>query len=98
MSTKNISEINFKLVNGKGSPIVAIASLIYDHNLYLGSIALRQESNGIIKCLFPTKKIGNQQFSIYNPINKETQEAISKSIIQEFQNFMRLVANDSRTA
>lgn len=98
MSNKNISEINFKLVNGKGSPIVAIASLVYDHNLYLGSIALRQESNGIIKCLFPTKKIGNQQFNIYNPINKETQEAISKSIIQEFQNFMQLVANDSRSA
>ena len=51
MNNNNISEINFKLVNGKGSPIVAIASLVYDHNLYLGSIALRQESNGIIKCL-----------------------------------------------
>lgn len=86
--TKILSEIKFHLTSGKDSNIVAICSANYKNELYLGSIAIKREQDGTLKCLFPNKKIGNSNISIYYPLNRGIQKEISNSIITKYQNLL----------
>ena len=87
--TKNIlSEIKFHLTSGRDSNIVAICSANYKNELFIGSIAIRREKDGKLKCLFPNKKIGDNNISIYYPLSRDIQEEISNSIITKYQNLL----------
>lgn len=92
MTNQILSEIKFHLTSGKDSNIVAICSANYKNELFIGSIAIRRENDGKLKCLFPNKKIGNSKISIYYPLNKDIQERISNLIITKYQNLL----NDSK--
>lgn len=91
-----ISEVQIQLVKPIDG-LIAFASLVLDHRIYLGSIAVHQKLDGSgFRLTYPTKKTGNRQFHIFHPIEKaishQIEEAISEKLIallekSENQNF-----------
>ena len=64
--------------------LVAIASVIADNCLYLGSVGVFTRLNGSgYRITYPTKKIGEKNINIYHPINRKTSKAIEEAIISE---------------
>ena len=64
--------------------LVAIASVVADNSLYLGSVGVYTRLDGSgYRITYPTKKIGNGNINIYHPINRETSKAIEEAIISE---------------
>ena len=62
--------------------LVAIASVVADNSLYLGSVGVFTRLNGSgYRITYLTKKIGEKNINIYHPINKETSKAIEEAII-----------------
>ena len=69
--------------------LVAIASVIADNSLFLGSVGVFTRLNGSgYRITYPTKKIGEKNINIYHPINKETSKAIEKAIILEAEKIL----------
>ena len=69
--------------------LVAIASVVADNSLYLGSVGVYTRLDGSdYRITYPTKKIGNRNINIYHPINKETSKAIEKAIISEAEKIL----------
>ena len=69
--------------------LVAIASVVADNSLFLGSVGLYTRIDGTgYRITYPTKKIGNKSINIYHPINKETSKAIEKAIISEAEKIL----------
>ncbi len=64
--------------------LVAIASVIADNSLYLGSVGVFTRLNGSgYRITYPTKKVGNKSLNVYHPINKETSKTIEEAIISK---------------
>lgn len=69
--------------------LVAIASIVADNSLYLGSVGVYKRLDGSgYRITYPTKKIGNKNINIYHPINKETSKAIEEAIISEAEKIL----------
>ena len=69
--------------------LVAIASVVADNSLYLGSVGVFTRLNGSgYRITYPTKKIGNKNINIYHPINKETSKAIEEAIISKAEKIL----------
>jgi len=69
--------------------LVAIASVVADNSLYLGSVGVYTRIDGSgYRITYPTKKIGNKNINIYHPINKETSKAIEEAIISEAEKIL----------
>jgi len=69
--------------------LVAIASVVADNSLYLGSVGVFTRLNGSgYRITYPTKKIGNRNINIYHPINKETSKEIEEAIISEAEKIL----------
>ena len=69
--------------------LVAIASVVADNSLYLGSVGVYTRLDGSgYRITYPTKKIGNRNINIYHPINKETSKAIEEAIISEVEKML----------
>ena len=69
--------------------LVAIASVVADNSLYLGSLGVYTRLNGSgYRITYPTKKIGEKNINIYHPINKETSKAIEEAIISEAEKIL----------
>lgn len=64
--------------------LVAIASVVADNSLYLGSVGVHTRLDGSgYRITYPTKKIGEKNINIYHPINKETSRVIEEAIISK---------------
>ena len=69
--------------------LVAIASVVADNSLYLGSVGVFTRLNGSgYRITYLTKKIGEKNINIYHPINKETSKAIEEAIISEAEKIL----------
>ena len=69
--------------------LVAIASVVADNSLYLGSVGVFTRLNGSgYRITYLTKKIGEKNINIYHPINKETSKAIEEAIIPEAEKIL----------
>ena len=69
--------------------LVAIASVVADNSLYLGSVGVYTRLDGSgYRITYPTKKIGEKNINIYHPINKETSKAIEEAIISEAEKIL----------
>ena len=78
-----ITEIQIIPIKPKDS-LVAIASVVADNSLYLGSVGVFTRLNGLgYRITYPTKKIGGKNINIYHPINKETSRMIEEAIISK---------------
>ncbi len=62
--------------------LVALASVVFDEVLYLGSIGIhtRRDGNGY-RITYPTKKLGQKDFNIYHPINRQVGQLIEETIL-----------------
>ena len=70
--------------------LVAIASVIADNCLFLGSVGIYTRIDGSgYRITYPTKKIGNRDMNIYHPINKETSKAIEEAIISKVKEIFK---------
>ena len=66
--------------------LVAIASVIDDNCLYLGSVGVYTRIDGSgYRITYPTKKIGSRDINIYHPINKETSKIIEEAIFEKLK-------------
>ena len=78
-----ITEIQIIPIKPKNG-LVAIASIVIDNSLYLGSVGIYTKLDGSgYRITYPTKKIGEKSFNIFHPINQETGEMIEQAIISE---------------
>lgn len=68
--------------------LVAFASLVLDHSLYLGSIGIVTRPEGGYRLVYPTKKVGAANINIYHPINKEVATHIEEEIIKTYEEVM----------
>ena len=80
MRITEVQIIPIKPVNG----LVAIASVVFDDCLYLGSIGVYTKLNGFgYRITYPTKDRGGKSFNIYHPIRKEVSKAIEAAVIEK---------------
>lgn len=78
MTITEIQIVPIKAQNG----LVALASIVFDGSLYLGSIGIYTKLNGPgYRITYPTKTNSNRNFNIYHPIRKEVSEAIERAIL-----------------
>lgn len=83
-----ISEIQIVPVKAQNG-LVAIASVVFDDSLYLGSIGIytRRDGRGY-RITYPTKSRSGRDFNIYHPIRKEVSEAIELEVLQKAEDVL----------
>lgn len=80
MSISEVQIVPIKAQNG----LVALASVVFDSALYLGSIGVYTRQNGPgYRITYPTKSSSSRNFNIYHPIRKDVSEAIEKAVLQK---------------
>lgn len=82
-----ISEIQIIPIKPKDG-IVAFASLVLNHSLYLGSIAIMTRPTGGYRLIYPTKKLGTKGINLFHPINRDFAQIIEKAILEKFEDVM----------
>ena len=78
--------------------LVAIASVVFDNSLFLGSIGVYSKRNGPgYRITYPTKSNSGRNFNIYHPIHKEVSEAIERAVLTKAEavlNYQSQRSND----
>ncbi|MCA9388963.1 septation protein SpoVG family protein [Candidatus Berkelbacteria bacterium] len=77
-----LSEIEIIPVKPQGG-LVAFASLVVNDSIYLGSIGIHQRLSGGYRVVYPTKKVGVRDVSIFHPINRMTGKLIETAIVEK---------------
>lgn len=69
--------------------LVALASVVFDDSLFLGSIGIftRRDGKGY-RITYPTKGHAQKNFNIYHPIRKDVAAAIEQAILQKAQSVL----------
>lgn len=82
---KNVTEVQIIPIKPKDG-LIALASVIIDNSLYLGSIGVHLKLDGSgYRITYPTKKLAEKSFNIYHPIDKDTSKAIEDAITKKVQ-------------
>ena len=82
----HVTEVDIAFVKPKDG-LVAFASVVLDDQLYLSGIAIHQKLVGSgYRLTYPTRKIGEVQFSIFHPIRKPIGLAIEQAIFDKLKN------------
>lgn len=68
--------------------LVALASLVLNNNLYLGSIGIFTRPESGYRLTYPTKKVGNRNINIFHPIDKQFANQIENKVIKKFEEVM----------
>ncbi len=80
---KNVTEVQIVPIKPKDG-LIAMASIVIDNSLYLGSIGVHLKLDGSgYRITYPTKKVAEKSFNIYHPIDKETSKAIEDAITKK---------------
>lgn len=91
-----ISEVTIELIKPRDG-LIGFASVIYEGNLYLGSIAIHQKLNNHgYRLTYPTKQSLAKDFHIFHPINQVTSIAIEKAILAKLNDVMKKVSENDR--
>ncbi len=69
--------------------LVGFASFVLNDSLYLGSIGILTRIEGGFRLVYPTKKVGLRNISIFHPINKTFAESIEKEVVKRFEDVMK---------
>ena len=83
-----ISEIHIDLVKPSGG-LVGFASVVFDDKFYLGSIGIMKMLSGDFRLSYPTRTVGEEQFNVFYPINKETGDVMSEAIINKLKEIVK---------
>lgn len=88
MKITEIQIIPIKANNG----LIAFGSIVIDNNIYLGSIGIHKKlGENSYRITYPTKNIGNKDFNLYHPINKQTSKLIEDAIILKYKKVMNKI-------
>lgn len=78
MQISEIQIIPIKPNNG----LVAMASVVVENSLYLGSIGIHTKLNGNgFRITYPTKNFSGKNFNVFHPINRNVALDIEQAII-----------------
>ena len=67
--------------------MIAFASVVLDDQLYLGGIAIHSKLVGCgYRLTYPTRKVGETQFSLFHPIRKHIGRAIEQAVFEKLKN------------
>lgn len=77
-----VSEVNVTPVKPNNG-LIAIASVVFDGNIYLNSIAVYTKLDGSYRLLYPTKQVGNKSVGYHYPINRPTSRLIEDAIFKK---------------
>jgi len=69
--------------------LVAIASVIFDSSLYLGSIGIVTRLNGGYRLVYPTKKVADRNLNVFYPISREFALAVEQEVVKQFEEVMK---------
>ena len=84
-SVMNITEVRVRLVNKEDSKLKAVASMTIDGCFVIHDIKVIQGNEGLFISM-PSRKTPEGEYKdIVHPINTETREAISKKIIEAYE-------------
>ncbi len=79
-----ISEIEIEPVKPQ-SGLVAFASFVLNDWLYCGSVAIMTRLDGSYRLCFPTRKLSSGEISVFHPINKAVERAISRAVLAKYE-------------
>lgn len=64
--------------------LVAMASIVVENSLYLGSIGIHTKLNGNgYRITYPTKSLSGKNFNVFHPINKKVALQIEEAVIEK---------------
>lgn len=80
-----VTEVDIAFVKPKNG-LIAFASVVLDDRLYLSGIAIHRKLVGSdYRLTYPTRKVGNTQFSLFHPIRKEIGRSIEDAIFAKLK-------------
>jgi DNA-binding cell septation regulator SpoVG len=83
-----VTEVDIAFVKPKDG-LIAFASVVLDDQLYLSGIAVHSKLVGAgYRLTYPTRKVGNTQFSLFHPIRKPVGLAIEQAIVEKLKNVL----------
>jgi DNA-binding cell septation regulator SpoVG len=86
--TMQVTEVEIVFVKPKDG-LIAFASVVLDDQLYLSGIAVHSKLvDSDYRLTYPTRKIGDTQFSLFHPIRKPVGLAIERAIVEKLKNVM----------
>ena len=81
-----VTEVDIAFVKPKDG-LIAFASIVLDDELYLSGIAIHSRPVGSgYRLTYPTRKVGETQFSLFHPIRKPIGLAIEQAIAEKLKN------------
>jgi len=81
------TEVDIAFVKPKDG-LIALATVVLDDQLYLSGIAIHSKLVGSgYRLIYPTRKVGEAQFSVLNPTGKPVGLAIEQSIVEKLKNY-----------
>lgn len=85
MKNRNsISEIQIQPIKPKEG-LVAFASLVLNHDFYLGSIGIMTRPDGSYRLIYPTRVVASRNINVYHPINKLAAKEVESAVIRAFE-------------
>src|SRR6516165_3734076 len=86
--TMEVTEVDIAFVKPKDG-LIAFASVVLDDQLYLSGIAIHSKLVGTgYRLTYPTRKVGEAQFSLFHPIRKPIGLGIERAILEKLKNVM----------
>ncbi len=80
-----VTEVEIAFVKPKDG-LVAFASVVLDDEVFLGGIAIHQKMAGSgYRLTYPTRKVGDTQFSLFHPIRRPIGLAIEQAIFSKLK-------------
>lgn len=84
-----ISEISIDLVKPRDG-LIGFASLVIEESIYLGNIGIiKRLEDDSFRLTYPTRKVGEKDFNIYYPINKEAGKDIEKAVNKRLKEVLK---------
>ncbi len=77
-----ITEISVTPVKAQNG-LIAFASFVLDGKYFISSVAIFTRLQGGYRLVYPTRKIGTTNLSLFNPIKREVGEIIERKVSEE---------------
>ena len=84
----DVTEVDVAFVKPRDG-LIGFASVVLDDQLYLSGIAIHTRLAGSgYRLTYPTRRVGDNQFSLFHPIRKPVGLAIERAIVEKVKNVM----------
>jgi DNA-binding cell septation regulator SpoVG len=91
-----VNDVQIKFIKPKDG-LIAFGSCVIDNALYLSSIGIHQIlGENKYRLTYPTRKLIDQNFNIFHPLNKETSSLIEEAILCKFKEVMKKVYENEK--